>query len=52
MTVADEDEAKREIVTEPLGPSRYDIEMLVAAITDHNRHKPVDMGRAVGNEAW
>jgi antitoxin MazE len=40
------------IVIEPLRPVRYDIETLVAGITDENRHDPVDMGKPVGREIW
>ncbi len=40
------------IVIEPLKPARYDIEALVAGITDDNRHEVVDMGDPVGNEVW
>ena len=40
------------IVIEPLRSVRHDIESLVAGITDENRHEPVDMGGAVGLEAW
>ena len=40
------------IVIEPLNPVEYDIETLVAGITDENRHDPVDMGPAAGKEAW
>ncbi len=40
------------IVIEPLRPTRYDIDALVAGITDENRHDPVEMGSAVGQEAW
>ncbi len=40
------------IVIEPLRPVRYDIADLVAGITDDNLHAPVDMGNAVGQEAW
>jgi antitoxin MazE len=40
------------IVIEPLRPVRYDIETLVAGITDGNRHDPVDMGKPVGREIW
>ena len=40
------------IVIEPLRPTRYDINALVAGITDENRHDPVEMGPAVGQEAW
>ena len=40
------------IVIEPVRPARYDLEALVAGITDDNRHDPVDMGPAVGREVW
>ena len=40
------------IVIEPLHPMPYDIATLVAGITDENRHDPVDMGPAIGNEVW
>ena len=40
------------IVIEPLHPMRYDINTLVACITDENRHDPVGMGPPVGREAW
>ncbi len=40
------------IVVEAVHPRRYDIEELVAGITDDNRHEPIDMGPAVGGEVW
>ena len=40
------------IVIEPLRPTRYDIDALVVGITDENRHDPVEMGPAIGQEAW
>ena len=40
------------IVIEPLRPASYDLEALVAAITDENRHEAVETGPAVGREAW
>ncbi len=40
------------ILIEPLHPARYDIDALIAGITDENRHEPVDMGEPVGREAW
>lgn len=40
------------IVIEPLRPARYDVDALVAGITDENRHDPVEMGKPVGREAW
>ena len=40
------------IVIEALRPECYDLAALVAGITDENRHDAVDMGPAVGREAW
>ena len=40
------------IVIEPLRPGQYDIGALVAGITDENRHDPIEMGPASGQEAW
>jgi antitoxin MazE len=40
------------IVIEPLRPLRYDLDTLVAAITDENRHAPIDMGAPTGQETW
>lgn len=40
------------IVIEPLQPARYDIEALVAGITDENVHGPIDMGGPAGREVW
>jgi len=40
------------IVIEPLGPARYDIDILIAGITDENRHEPVEMGKPLGQEVW
>ena len=40
------------IVIEPLRPRRYDIDALVAGITDENRHAPAEAGPAIGHEAW
>ena len=40
------------IVIEPLGPTRYDIDTLIAGITDENRHEPVEMDNPVGQEVW
>lgn len=37
------------IVIEPL---RYNVEALVAGITDENRHEPIDLGEPVGREVW
>ncbi len=38
------------IVIEPIGSLQYDIETLVAGITDDNRHERVDMGKPLGND--
>ena len=40
------------VVIEPLRPVHYDIDALVAGITEENRHDPVDMGPRAGQEAW
>ena len=40
------------VVIEAASADPYDIETLVAGITDENRHDSVDMGPAAGNEAW
>ena len=40
------------IVIEPLQPERYDLDALVAGITDDNRHDPMDMGPRIGKEVW
>ena len=40
------------IVIEPLQPVHYDLETLVAAITDENRHEPVETDQPVGKEVW
>ncbi len=40
------------IVIEAARPRQYDIDMLVAGITEDNRHAPIDIVGTVGNEAW
>lgn len=40
------------IVIEPLHPLSYDLDALVAGITDENRHDCVEMGAPVGKEVW
>jgi antitoxin component of MazEF toxin-antitoxin module len=40
------------IVVEPLQPTRYDIDDLIAGITETNRHDPVDLDQPVGREVW
>jgi antitoxin MazE len=39
------------VVIEPLSPVHYAINVLIAGITDENRHEPVDMGPQAGQEA-
>lgn len=36
----------------PVTPPEYDLETLVAQITDENRHDEVDFGDPVGKEVW
>ena len=40
------------IVIEPIQPARYDIDALIAAITDENRHDTFDLGKPAGREVW
>ena len=40
------------IVIEPIREEIYDLTMLVAGISDDNRHEPVEMGPLVGREVW
>jgi antitoxin MazE len=40
------------IVVEPVYETEFDIDCLVARITDDNRHEAVDFGRPVGREIW
>lgn len=40
------------IIIEPITAPVYDIAALVAGITEENRHDPVDMGPALGQEFW
>lgn len=40
------------IVIEPIREETYDLDALVAGITDENRHGAADMGRPVGREVW
>lgn len=39
------------IIIEPIRPAQFDLERLVAGITEGNLHHPVDFGRPVGKEA-
>ncbi|KAI5915676.1 AbrB/MazE/SpoVT family DNA-binding domain-containing protein [Thauera sp. 2A1] len=40
------------IIIEPLAHKRYDLDVLLAAITADNLHAEVGTGPAVGNEVW
>jgi len=40
------------IVIEPLHPVRYNLDALVAGITDDNRHEPMETGNPAGREVW
>ena len=40
------------IVIEPIREETFDLDDLVAGITDENRHDPVDTGHPVGREFW
>jgi antitoxin MazE len=40
------------IVIEPLSSVRHDIALLVAGITEENRHGPIDFGNPVGQEVF
>lgn len=44
-------EERGRIVIEPVRAPAYDLDGLVAGITDENRHSEVDSGRPVGKEA-
>ncbi|MGD0432840.1 MAG: AbrB/MazE/SpoVT family DNA-binding domain-containing protein [Acetobacteraceae bacterium] len=40
------------IVIEPIREKTFDVDDLVSAITDENRHDPVETGPSVGREFW
>lgn len=40
------------LVIEPLTEPAYDLDELMAGVTDENLHGEVDWGPAVGREAW
>lgn len=40
------------IIIEPIPAEAYDLAMLIAGITDENRHDPVEMGPPTGQEVW
>ncbi len=43
---------KGRIIVEPVLSETFDIAVLIAGITDENRHDAIEMGSAVGQEAW
>lgn len=47
MNVREED---GRIIIEPLQPAHDDLDALVAAITEDNRHDPVETGKPTGRE--
>lgn len=40
------------LVVEPVAVASYELQDLIAGITEANRHDAVDLGSAVGNEVW
>jgi len=40
------------IVIEPIWEKVYELDALVAGITDENRHGMIDMGPPIGREVW
>jgi antitoxin MazE len=40
------------VIIEPIPAAQYDLDALVAEITDENRHEAVEMGPPVGREIW
>jgi antitoxin MazE len=43
-------EDRGRIIIEPVRPAPFDIDTLIAGITDENRHAEVESGEAVGKE--
>jgi len=43
-------EERGRIVIEPVRTPAYDLETLLAGVTDENRHGEIDFGKPVGNE--
>ncbi len=41
-----------EVTKAPVRSRAYDLEALVAEITEDNRHEEIDWGPSVGREAW
>jgi antitoxin MazE len=44
-------EERGRIIIEPVRTPEYDLDALVAGITDENRHAEIDFGEPVGNES-
>jgi antitoxin MazE len=40
------------IIVTPVRPPKYDLDDLVAGITDENRHDVVSFGKPAGDEEW
>lgn len=40
------------LIIEPVRPVEYDLSELLGQITEHNRHDALDLGEAVGLEAF
>jgi antitoxin MazE len=40
------------IIIEPVQQPKFDLESLVAGISDQNRHSEIEFGLAVGEEVW
>jgi len=45
-------EDKGRIIIEPIRPPKFDLNNLVAQITDENRHDEVDFGKPIGKEGF
>jgi antitoxin MazE len=45
-------EDKGRIIIEPIRPPKFDLNNLVAQITDENRHDEVDFGKPIGKEVF
>jgi antitoxin MazE len=50
--VVDVREEAGRIVIEPVRQKTYDLETLLKGITPANQHEAVDLGPAMGKEAW
>jgi antitoxin MazE len=40
------------LVVVPLRQARYTLKRLLGAVTDQNRHSPIEWGKATGREEW